>query len=236
MRGIGNYMPTKLQLVNRRFGRLLVVSEAPRVGRDIRWKCLCDCGTERTVSAHELSSGQQSCGCLVRERTIERSTTHGCGSRTHRTREHRAWSAMKTRCTNPRQRTWEHYGGRGITICERWMNSFEAFLEDMGSCPQGRSIDRIDVNGNYEPGNCRWATDTEQRHNQRPARQALNARVLAHDGLSITVSEWSRRLGISTATIFGRLRRQKPIGTVLSTQDHRFSPSHHPTALTEPKA
>jgi hypothetical protein len=117
-----------------------------------------------------LRSGDvRSCGCLQREIIARRNRTHGHSVRGAETPTYRSWKAMHTRCTNPNPSTWAHYGGRGIEICERW-RSFESFLEDMGERPEGTSIDRIDVDGNYEPGNCRWATPTEQRANRRDGK------------------------------------------------------------------
>lgn len=109
------------------------------------------------------------------------------------------WYGMKQRCLNPNDIAYPGYGGRGIKICERWLHSFSNFASDMGPRPPGTSIDRIDNNGNYEPGNCRWATRTEQQNNKR------NNRVITHDGLSLTPPQWAIRKGINVKTIWHRL-------------------------------
>lgn len=121
--------------------------------------------------------------------------------KTSATPEYRAWHAMKDRCTNPRCAVWDRYGGRGITVCDRWLQSFSAFLADVGPRPESNmSIDRIDNNGNYEPGNVRWATQLQQQTN------SSQARLLTLDGETLTISGWARRLGISRPALRQRLR------------------------------
>lgn len=127
--------------------------------------CRCECGTERTIPIHILKRGASSqCGCQMSAIIAAAKTTHGMSY----TAEHRAWCHMKERCGNPNSRDWPDYGGRGIRVCDEWLHSFEAFFAHIGPKPDPSfSIDRIEVNGNYEPGNVRWADPLTQRHNQR---------------------------------------------------------------------
>lgn len=159
------------QLQQQRFGRLLalrIVGKSP--DRKMIWECQCDCGTLYHVPSNKLTTGHtRSCGCLTPDLMRAKKTVHGHKRRPKAggtSRTYTSWLTMHARCTRPSNWNYKYYGGRGITICERWA-IFENFLADMGERPAERTLDRIDVNGNYEPRNCRWATWPEQCANKR---------------------------------------------------------------------
>lgn len=186
------------------FGGLKVLRrvDLKRQGQAWFW-CLCECGVEKAVARGALRGGKSvSYGCRRRSLLGARGTTHGharCGKRTP---EYEAWKHMIHRCEAPNDRRWVDYGGRGIRVCSKWRASYVAFLADVGPRPSPKhSLDRIDVNGPYEPGNVRWASRVQQMRNTR------RNRFLECNGERATLSEWAERTGIKRATIAYRIDR-----------------------------
>lgn len=162
-------MPAVRDLSKERFGRLQPISRAFVRAGNTYWVCLCECGSKVVVSLPHLTTGHtQSCGC----RRAERNYRHGNSGHRWKTGAYRSWDGMVQRCTNPNNSGYKNYGGRGIRVCGEWLD-FRNFLRDMGDRPKGMSLDRINVDGNYEPNNCRWATQSEQNHNRRPYKWTI---------------------------------------------------------------
>ena len=156
-------------MTGKRFTRLVVLEQAESdKNGNARWHCQCDCGNTTTTSGFTLRNGQaKSCGCLTTEQLVERNTKHSRAG----TAEYMTWAHMLQRCLNPNNRSYRNYGARGITVCAEWQSSFEAFFEHIGPRPSVQySLDRIDNNKDYCPGNVRWATRREQLTNKRTTR------------------------------------------------------------------
>jgi len=168
--------------------------------KERQWLCICECGNTAIVRGANLKSGNsKSCGCLCRERLGDSKRKHGAAN----TPEHTAWKMLKQRCLNPRCNQYKNYGARGIKVCDRWMNSFENFIKDMGKRPAGMSIERKDNSKGYEPDNCVWATDKAQCRNKR------NNTMITAFGKTLCIAEWSEETGINQNIISDRIVRRK---------------------------
>lgn len=182
-------------LTGRTFGQLKVIRFSGKTEcRASLWACLCQCGDEVIVIGSFLKNGVTSsckrCGLSRRMKSVVK-------HRMTESKEYKAWSELRARTTNPNNRGYKNYGGRGIKVCDRWNDSFNAFFEDVGPAPSpDHSIDRINNNGNYEPGNCRWADAKTQARNTR------RAIILTHEGKTMTATEWAEATGIP----YGALR------------------------------
>lgn len=195
-------MKVLIDYTGKRFGKLLVIARdsdyyvTPGGFKTVRWRCRCDCGNITIVLRSALQQGSTiSCGCGKSTDCGNRFRIHGA----YLTRTYRCWQSIHQRCSNPKTVRYPRYGGRGITVSPRW-GVFPNFLVDMGECPKGMTIERKNNNGNYEPGNCRWATNREQ------ARNKSTNRVLTVGSETMTLVEWSERSGVNQKVIHGRLR------------------------------
>ena len=187
-------------LSGQRFGRLVVIGRGSSrpPNRYAYWLCRCDCGnTIETRSTHLLHGRTKSCGCLHQENLVRGiGTKHGYTG----TPEYRIWAGIRARCNNPNDTNYHYYGGRGISVCAEW-DSFETFLADMGEKPsEQHSLDRIDNDGPYAPGNCRWVTHKEQMQNTR------NVHTLTFNGETLSVTAWSEKVGLPMTTLANRIR------------------------------
>lgn len=180
-------------LIGKRFGRWLVLR---RSDKKPYVDCVCDCGKEKSVKQYQLlDGGSRSCGCLHKEMMSRDHTLHGMSN----TKEYKIWACIKQRCLNKNSRSYKAYGGRGIKMCDRWLNSFENFLSDMGMKPRLRSVERIDNNGDYSPENCRWETYKNQGRNTRKNRN------ITHNGETLCLAAWAEKSGIHVITLRYRI-------------------------------
>lgn len=204
-------MGSFVDLSGNRYGRILVTDRGPNRGRRVTWNFICDCGREGNTVASYLTTGRQvSCGCFHREMVAKQgraNATHGASRRGKITPTYRSWLAMRERVLSDKHHAYSRYGGKGVEICDRWLDgegsltAFECFLADMGTRPEGLSIDRIDTHGSYTPENCRWATAALQARNATDNKlTGIDVGILrsmaANDNASL--SDLSRRFGIST--------------------------------------
>ncbi len=200
----------------RQYGRLKVIGRDSSCGpasegRRVYWVCQCTCGNVVSRTGHELASGDtSSCGCLRKERIGNRSRTHGMTG----TATYRSWQAAKDRCINPNNDRYSTYGAKGVRMCDRWLNSFEAFLADMGKCPKGHSIDRIDPFGNYEPSNCRWLRNDRQSRNKR--------NTAVWNGRRYPITQVAKELGLPRTSLNKHYRRLNDMNAAIAVTKERM--------------
>lgn len=197
---------------NVKYGHLKPIARvADVVPRNTKWVCECDCGnTVEVLSCNLLGGKTKSCGCRRFPSRKGKYTKHGRA----RTAEYKIWNGIKQRCLNPNQTGYEHYGGRGITVCDRWASpdGFAAFFEDMGPRPSPElTVERRDNNGPYSPENCYWGTESEQGRNKR------NNRLITFNGETLCMAAWAERNGLSLGALKQRLRAGWDVGRALTT-------------------
>lgn len=209
-------MPKRINAVGQRFGRLVVIDRAedyvsPQGNRSTRWLCRCDCGNEIITAWSVLKAGRAvSCGCKKKERF----TVHSM----YGTRLYKIYHKIRDRCYNQNHQAYRHYGGRGIEICDEWQD-FKNFYEwaIANGYEEHLTIDRIDVNGDYSPDNCRWITQKEQLSNTR------RNRYLTYDGETLTVTQWAEKTGLKRSTIANRIAKGWSVEKVLTEPLMRIS-------------
>ena len=186
-------MVQALDLTGQRFGLLTVIERAPSHKRKTYWTCKCDCGnTITTVTVSLRHTGKTSCGCDTSFKRSTRVRTHNKS----KSPAYKSWTMMKYRCLNPNYTHYKYYGGRGIGICQEWIDSFETFYRDMGDRPEGLTLDRIDTDKGYCKENCKWSTRAEQIDNRR------NKVFLTHAGHRMYIKDWATVLGVTRAQIY----------------------------------
>jgi hypothetical protein len=201
-----------------KFGRLTVLGFSHKYRRASYFNVQCECGTVKTVRKDSLYTGRAvSCGCYHKEAVSEATKTHGLRN----TPEYEAWAHMLRRCYTPTTNGFEHYGGRGISVCDRWHHSFENFLSDMGFRPSRRhSLDRENNDGNYEPSNCRWATAEQQANNKR------SNIYITLNGETLTETQWRKKLGFERGVISYRIKSgwspEEALTTPVRTVRHSY--------------
>jgi hypothetical protein len=200
-------MSKRIDISGIRYGRLVVSQyHGMRLQRP-HWECICDCGKITVVYGQHLKNGMtKSCGCYHRDQTSLAKREHGRS----RSKIHWIWVAMKQRCSNPANKGYPDYGGRGITVCQRWMK-FENFLSDMGDRPNGYSLDRIDNNKGYSKENCRWASVQLQSRNKR------SSKLITFNNETLSESEWARKLGLSRGCVIARRKKGMTAEQALTT-------------------
>lgn len=196
-------MPEKVYKVGCRIGNCEYNGGDFYIGKR-RWALFkCECGISFEAEIQKIRIlHTKSCGCLARKLLLERNTKHGNAIRGSKPKEYNIWVLIKQRCSNPKSKGFKNWGGRGISVCKRWAVSYDNFIEDMGTCPSGcRGLDRIDNNGDYEPSNCRWATQSQQMRNMR------RNRIIEYVGVKKTLAEWAEQLKMPRGSFYSYKRK-----------------------------
>lgn len=189
----------KLNLINQKFNRLTVLERSNNSGKKVMWKCRCECGNITFVSTSNLRCNKaKSCGCLKLEEFSKRFVKHN----QRNTKLYEIWKSIKNRCLNPKSLAYKNYGGRGITICQKWKDDFMEFYtwSMQNGYNENLSIDRINNDGNYEPSNCRWVDRKTQANNTRTNH------FITFDNQTLTIKQWSEKLNIPYSCLFSRLK------------------------------
>lgn len=191
----------KIDITGQKYGRLTALSRAENKGRRSVWSFLCDCGTVKEIDLDPVRRGVvTSCGCLRVDVVVARSVTHGHSVNRKPSRELKSYQHAKGRCCNPNDPKYPLYGGRGITMCAAWMNDAAAFIDDMGPCPPGHTLDRIDPHGNYEPMNCRWANSHQQ------ARTRTDNVLVEFQGETMCLKDYALLMGLNYKSLHRKVR------------------------------
>jgi hypothetical protein len=199
-----------IDLKGKKFGRLTVIKRVENRGNDIYWLCKCDCGNTKTIFGGSLKRGlTKSCGCLAKEIRAKAITKHGMA----KARLDNIFYGMKARCYNVKEPAYKWYGARGIKICKEWLDDKKTFFEwaMLNGYKDNLTIDRIDVNGNYEPSNCRWITNNKQCRNRR------SNHLITYKNETLTLKEWSEKLGFSYSALCSRIKRGWSIEKTFTT-------------------
>lgn len=203
-------MPKARELTGFKFGKLLVIEKTENIGKDTAWKCLCECGNYKNIRTGSLTCGRTtSCGCIVGRNKI-----HGKASANVNDIDKKlysAWESMKQRCYNKNSEAYSNYGGRGITVCEEWKDNFSNFYDWAIQYVKTKDVtlDRIEVNGIYEPSNCRWVGRDVQSNNKR------NSRYITYNSETLTIAEWESKLGFKKVVLRMELHRGKDFEKIL---------------------
>lgn len=209
-------------LTGQKFERLTVLERVPNYRNRVAWRCICECGNETIVTSLDICSGNtKSCGCLQRERSSEAAKRTNYIHGETRTPLHNSWSAMLQRCNDPNYKWYKDYGNRGIKVCEEWLTfvNFRDWALSNGY-QKGLTIERIDVNGNYTPDNCKWITNKEQQRNKR------NNHFVEYCGRRVTIAELSEMTGIPYHRLYSRIQNsgwsvEKAVNTPLQNVKHK---------------